>query len=122
MSLFNFDCRYRSVSPSCFEMSRHSLAAIYFFKWMPEGHQVKQSMTINIYTAYLMHLEFTALRVSVIFWEIDNPFQTGTDGSVSRILLVCNLLLQEFINENYTCNYMLCLPILLLFSVKYQVR
>lgn len=66
-------------------MSCHPLAAIYSFKWMPEGHQVKQSMTINRYTAYLVYLEFTTLRVSVIFWDIDNPFQTGTDGSVSRV-------------------------------------
>lgn len=62
-------------------MSCHSLVAIYSFKWMPEGHQVKQIMTISRYTAYLMYLEFTALRISVVFWEIDNPFQTGTDGS-----------------------------------------
>lgn len=66
-------------------MSCHSVAAIYSFKWMPEGHQVKQIMTISRYTAYLMCLEFTALRVSVIFWEIDDPFQTGTDGSVSQV-------------------------------------
>lgn len=54
---------------------------------MHEGHWVKQGMTIKRYTAYLMYLEFTALRGSVIFWEIGNPFQTGTEGSVSEIYL-----------------------------------
>lgn len=68
-------------------MSCHPLAAFYFFKLVREGHKVKQSMTINRYTVYFMYLEFTALRGSMIFWEIDSPFQTGTDGSVSQMYL-----------------------------------